>query len=76
LAGVAVPGKAAVVADLSSTASRSGLRVRRGPSHPCLHGHQITRDDLRLGGIRNPSPADRIAVGRPSVFISTLPAMM
>jgi hypothetical protein len=47
LAGVAVPGKAAVVADLSATASRSGLPVRRGPPDLRLHGHQITRDDLR-----------------------------
>jgi len=47
LAGVAVAGKAAVVTDLSATASRSSLPVRRGPPNLRLHGHKITRDDLR-----------------------------
>ena len=41
---------ASIVPSASSTATYSGLPVRRAPTHPLLHGHQVTRDDLwRIG---------------------------
>ena len=61
---------ASVVPGTPSAAICSGLPVPRGPAHPHLHGHQITRDDYGASAER----ATEAVCSSPAGFFS-VPAL-